>query len=137
MATHTDGPQKSVTAQEVDAWLLAAAERRAALHLKAAYPWHSHHLHEAFTDISALLLEAFEEVRVVSEQLREESQAARSTSIDLRDHYAQLLEQSVAAMERLAQFLPPAPEEVRQAESRMLEIFKNGRDEVLSKEDVQ
>ena len=137
MATHTDGPQKFVTAQEVDAWLLAAAEKHAAIHLKVAHPWIGPHLRETFTDMSVLFLEAFEEVRVVSEQLREESQAARSTSIALRDHYAQLLEQSVAAMERLAQFLPPAPEEVRQAESQMLEIFKNDRNEVLSREDVR
>ena len=135
MSTSSNGPQQSFTTQDVDVWLLAAAEKHAAIHLKAAHPRNEHGLHEAFTDMSVLLLEAFEEVRVVSEQLREESQAARSTSIALRDHYAQLLEQSVAAMERLAQFLPPAPEEVRQAESQMLEIFKHGRDEVLSRKD--
>jgi hypothetical protein len=80
--------------------------------------------------MSVLLLEAFEEVRVVSAQLREESQAARSRSIALRDHYAQLLDQSVAAMEHLGQFIPPPPEEIRQAESRILEIFRagNGRE---------
>jgi hypothetical protein len=78
--TDTDGPQKSFTAQEIDAWLLATAERHAAIHLKAAHPWNEHHLHEAFADMSVLFLEAFEEVRVVSEQLHEESQATRSKS---------------------------------------------------------
>ena len=119
MSTPFDGPQ--ITSQEVDTWLLATAERHTAIHLNAAPPWNSHHLHEAFADMSVLFLEAFEEVRVVSEQLREESQATRSRSITLQEHHAQLLEQSVAAMERLAQFIPPAPEEIREAESRMLE----------------
>jgi hypothetical protein len=127
MSTHANGPQKPVTAQEVDAWLLAAQEKRAALHVKAAGPWYSDQRQEAFTEMSDLLLQALEEVRVVSESLREEGQAVRSQTIALRDHYAQLLEQSTAAMERLAQFIPPSPEEVRQAESRMLEIFKNGQ----------
>jgi hypothetical protein len=58
-----------LTTQEVDAWLLAAAEKRAAIHSKAAHPWKSFHRQEAFTDMSELLLEAFEEVRVVSVSL--------------------------------------------------------------------
>jgi hypothetical protein len=69
--------------------------------------------------MSVLFLAAFEEVRVVSAQLREDSQTTRSRSIALREHDAQRLEQSMAAMERLAQFLPPPPEEIRQAESEM------------------
>jgi hypothetical protein len=126
MATHADGPQKPVTAQDVDAWLLAAQERRAALHVKAAGPCYSDQRQEAFTELSDLLLQALEEVRVVSESLRAEGQAIRSKTIALQDHSAQLLEQSTAAMERLAQFLPPPAEEICQAESRMLEIFKHG-----------
>ena len=78
--------------------------------------------------MSVLFLEAFEEVRVVSEQLREEGQATRSQSRSLRAHCAQLLEQSAVGMQRLAQFLPPPPEAIRQAESQMLEIFKHGRE---------
>jgi hypothetical protein len=126
MSTSSNNPEQSFTTQDVDVWLLAAAEKHAAIHLKAAYPGNGHALHEAFTDMSLLLLEAFEEVRVMSAQLREESQTARSRSIALRDHYAQLLGQSVAAMERLGQFIPPPPEEIRQAESQMLEMFREG-----------
>jgi hypothetical protein len=107
--------------------LLATAERHAAIHLKAAQPWQGQHLHEAFADMSVLFLEAFEEVRVVSEQVREESQATRSQSRTLQAHCAQLLAQSAAAMKRLAQFMPPPPEEIRQAESAMLDIFKQGQ----------
>src|SRR5215468_8340460 len=125
MSTPFDGPQ--ITSQEVDTWLLATAERHAAIHLNAAPPWNSHHLHEAFADMSVLFLEAFEEVRVVSEQVREESQATRSQSRTLQAHCAQLLAQSAAAMKRLAQLMPPPPEELRQAESAMLGIFKQGQ----------
>ena len=125
MSTPFDGPQ--ITSQEVDTWLLATAERHAAIHLNAAPPWNSHHLHEAFADMSVLFLEAFEEVRVMSEQLREDSQATRSQSRTLQARCAQLLEQSAASMQCLAQFLPPPPEEIRQAESEMLDIEDKGR----------
>jgi hypothetical protein len=54
MAPPSHGPQKSFTIQEIDAWLLAAAERRAALHIQAACPWNSDHSHEALPDMSAL-----------------------------------------------------------------------------------
>src|SRR5262247_3962708 len=116
MSTSSHSPQ--ITTPEIDAWLLAVAARHSAIHQKTAHAWHGHALHEAFTDMSILFLEAFEEVRVVSEHLREESQTARSRSIALRDHYAQLLEQSVVAMEHLGQFIPHPPEEIRQAESQ-------------------
>jgi hypothetical protein len=126
MSTSSNDPQQSFSPQDVDVWLLAAAEKHATIHLKAALPWNGHALHEAFTDMSVLVLEAFEEVRVMSAQLREESQAARSRSIALRDHYATLRNQGVAAMGRLEQFIPPPPEEIRQAESQMLEMFRAG-----------
>ena len=124
MTTPSKSPQ--ITTQEVNAWLLEVAEKHADIHIKAAHSWNGPHLHEAFVDMAVLFLDAFEEVRVVSMQLREDSQGARSRSIALREHYAQLLEQSLASMERLAQFIPPASEETRQAESQRLEILKNG-----------
>jgi hypothetical protein len=114
MSTSSHGPQ--ITTPEIDAWLLAVAARHATIHQKAAHAWHDYAFHEAF-----------EEVRVVSEQLREESQTARSRSIALRDHHAQLLEQGVAAVERLAQFIPPTPEETSQTESQMPEMFRAGQ----------
>ena len=115
-----------MTAQDMDAWLLATAERHAAIHGKAAQPGNGAHLLEAFADMSVLCLEACEEVRVVSEQLREARQATRSQSRALREHYAQLLARSAGGMKRLAQWLPLPPEALRQAESQMLEIFKHG-----------
>jgi len=122
MTSRPDGLQ--ITTQDVDTWVLATAERYAAIHLNAAHPCHGHPLQEAFVDMSVLFLEAFEEVRVVSAQLRQESQATRSQSRDLRAHHAQLLAQSTVAMKRLAQFLPPPPEAIREAESPILEMFR-------------
>ena len=120
------GPQRFPTVQEVDTWLLAAQERRAQLHFHAASPLESDERQEAFTAMSDLLLEAFEEVRVVSESTRERSQGVRGETVDLRTHAAQLMERGVTLMARLAQYTPPSPETIQDTESRMLEIFKNG-----------
>ena len=76
--------------------------------------------------MSALLQEAFEEVRVVSESTREWSQGVRGEAIELRTHAAQLMERGVTLMARLAQYAPPPPEEIREAESAMLQICKDG-----------
>jgi len=113
MSSSPNGPQKLVTSQELDAWLLAAQEQRAALHIAAAGPHDSDQRQEAFAAMSALLQQAFEKVRVVSDALREESHAVRGKTIALDEHYAQLLEHSTAAMERLAQLIPYIPAERR------------------------
>src|SRR5262245_24577096 len=120
------GPQRFPTVQEVDTWLLAAQERRAQLHCHAASPLESDECQAAFTAMSDLLLEAFEEVRVVSESTREWSQGVCGEAVDLRTHAAQLMERGVTLMARLAQYAPPSPEAVQEAEGRILEIFKNG-----------
>jgi hypothetical protein len=126
MSTLPHDPPRSPTVQEVDAWLLAAQERRAQLQCHAASPLESDERQEAFTAMSDLLLEAFEEVRVVSESTREWSQGVRGEAVDLRTHAAQLMERGVTLMARLAQYTPPSPEAIQEDESRMLEIFKNG-----------
>jgi len=115
MSVPSDGLQKSFTAQEVDAWLLAATEKHAELQRQ-----------EAFADISDLIREAFEEVRVISASLREGSQGVRGESAELRTHSARLRERSITLMERMAQFAPPSPEEVQKAEREFLECFQNG-----------
>src|SRR5215813_3475927 len=94
MSTLPDGRQKFFPSQEVDAWLRGAKEKRAELHLKAAGPWHSEQIHEAFADVFDLLQEAFEEVRVISASWREGSHVALSESADLQAHSARPMEQS-------------------------------------------
>src|SRR5262245_17239160 len=49
MSTSPNGPQHYVTPEDVDAWLLAAQERRARLDQQAALaPWHSDERQEVF-----------------------------------------------------------------------------------------
>src|SRR5262245_52342329 len=122
MSTPSPGPQ--LTRQDVEAWLQAAAERRAALHWKAASPWQSQDLHEVFTAMSALASDALEEVRVLSESTRERSHATCAQAQDLRAHTAQLLARGTALMDRMAQFAPPPPAAIQEAESRLLALFK-------------
>src|SRR5262245_37705390 len=124
MSSPPNNPKPSFTRYDIDAWLLAAAERRAALHCKAASPWPSHYLQDVVTEMSDLLGEALEEVRVVSAQSRVESQAVRAKGQALCERSAHLLAQSTAARERLEQFLPPPPEAIREAESPILEMFR-------------
>ena len=118
MSSSPNGPQKLVTSQALDAWLLAAQEQRAALHLTAAGPSQSDHRQEAFAAMSALLQQAFEQVRVVSDALRAESPAVRGKTIPLHEHYAQLLEHSTAAMERLGRLIPYMLAESHEVESQ-------------------
>jgi hypothetical protein len=124
MAVPSDGPSKALTPQEIDAWLCAAKEQCAALHIKPVGRWTSEQLHEAFAEISALLQEAFEEVRVASEALRETSQAVCAQAADLQAHSTKLMERGATVMARMPQFLPPSPEQVQQAERPLLEKFK-------------
>jgi len=85
MSTRPNGSQKAVTTEDIDAWLLAAYEQLARLHLHADVgSWCRDQRQEAFVLMSDLLMEALEEVRVVSESTRERSQTARSISTDLR-----------------------------------------------------
>jgi hypothetical protein len=60
---------------------------------------------------------SLEEVRIMSEAVREESQCVRRTSAALRAHAAGLMERGTTLVARMAQLTPSAPEEIRQAES--------------------
>jgi hypothetical protein len=74
--------------------------------------------------MSALLLESFEEVRVVSAQLREDSQGIRTKATHLRERSARLMERSSHEAACAPWFVPPPAEALHEAESRLLEIFK-------------
>jgi hypothetical protein len=123
MSTPAQESPQPLTAADVEQWMCMIDERRFHLYPKlVGTPAQV----EVFWEMADLLQEAIEEVRVISAQSREESQAIRAKGQALRDHSAQLLERSTAAMERCAPFTPPRPEAIRQAESQMLEIFKHG-----------
>jgi hypothetical protein len=127
MSSYSSDSQKPLTYQELDAWLLAVQEQLAKLHLQAASPHNSLTRQQAFMEMSGLLEEAFEEVRVVSAQLREDSQKTCAKAIDLQQRSARLLEKGMTARDRMAQFAPPASEALQEAESRLLDIFRNGK----------
>ena len=93
MSTPFYGPLRPYTAQDVNEWLLAIQQKHAELHSKAAGPWQSDQHLAVFAEMSTLLQEAFEEVRVISGQLRMESQAVRAKATDLQTHLAQLIAQ--------------------------------------------
>ena len=107
MATYPNGSPPSLTPQDIDAWLQAAAERRAALHLKAVSPWPSHYLNDVLTEISDLLQEALEKVRVMNAQSRVDSQAVRAREQALCERSAHLLARNAATMERFTPQTPP------------------------------
>jgi len=126
MSTPFHSSPKFCTAQDVNEWLLATQQKHAELHSKAAGLWQNDQRLAAFAEMSALLQEAFEEVRVISGQLRMESEAVRAKATDLQTYSAQLIAQGRQAAEQTAWFAPPPAEEVQKAESQMLEIFKHG-----------
>src|SRR4029450_8844488 len=115
MATHPKGSQQSLTPQDIDAWLQAATARHAALYRKAASPWPSHYLHDVVTEMSDLLQEGLEKIRVMSAQSRVESQAVRARGHALCERSAHLLARNAAPMECFTPFTPPPPEAIRQA----------------------
>ena len=78
MATPPDDPPVRLTAAAVDAWLTAAQARAQALRAQVQEPLYNTQRDQAVQAIVVLVQEALEEVRVVSESLREESQATRS-----------------------------------------------------------
>jgi hypothetical protein len=130
MATHPNGSHQSLTPQDIDAWLHAATERYAALHRQAASPWPSSYLHDVLTEMSDLFQKSLEELRMVSQSLQERSLAVQETSGDLSSRSTRLRERSEVLMERMKKFTPPPPEAIREAESRVLELFRkeNGRE---------
>src|SRR5262245_40730887 len=77
MAPPPDGPNTSLTSHDLAPWLLPARQHSPHFHLTATDPWISSERYAAFAQMADLLLEAFEEIRVVSAQLREDSAALR------------------------------------------------------------
>ena len=123
MSALSHDPQQSITPERVQAWLSVAKKKRLELHLLAAEPSNSRQRYEAFMNMSDLLQEAFEEVRVISASLREGSQVVREQAVDLRGYATQLLDQCAKSMEQMSQFVP-RPEEVQKTDSRLLDICK-------------
>jgi vancomycin resistance protein YoaR len=83
-------PEQPITAKQVEAWLHTAQRKRLALHVQAMAPWNSLSRQQAFMEMSDLLQETLEEVRMISTTLREDSQALRTRTAAVRVNAAQL-----------------------------------------------
>jgi len=90
MSTLPKEPEPPTTAEQIEAWLHTTQSKRLALHVQDTAAWNSLPRQQAFMEMSALLQEALEEVRVMSTTLREESQALRVHTAEVREHAAQL-----------------------------------------------
>src|SRR5262249_5778126 len=90
MSTLPKEPEQPITAEQVKAWLHTIQRKCLALHVQATAPWNSLPQQQAFMEMSNLLQEALEEVRVISTMLREDSQALRAHTAGVWEHAAQL-----------------------------------------------
>src|SRR5207247_11443088 len=78
------GRQKPMTAKQVEEWMNTINRKRLDLTLHALEPLYNTRRELAIVEMSHLLQEAIEEVRVVSASLREQSQAILDHSSEVR-----------------------------------------------------
>ena len=123
MSTPLTGLQPSFTLPEIQAWIETTNRRRDDLYLLAAEPLYNTRREWALREMSQLLAEAIEEVRVISASLQDDSQALRSRAATLRHHSHALIERGRSTSECLPQCVP-SPQEVHEAERRVLDMFR-------------
>src|SRR5262249_51660570 len=123
MSTPLDGPQPSFPLPEIQTWIDTTKRKRYDLHLLAADPLYNSRHEWAFQEMSKLLAEAIEEVRVISASLQADSTALRSHATALRHHSTTLIERSIKASAQLGQCVPQS-QEISEAERRMLDMFR-------------
>lgn len=100
MPPPSTGSQKPVTAEQVEEWLQAIHRKCLELSLHAMEPLYNTRRELAIMEMSHLLQEAIEEVRVVSASLREQSQAIRDHSSAVRAYSQHLEKQSKLHQEK-------------------------------------
>jgi len=99
MSTPTNGLQPSFTLPEIQAWIETTNRRRDDLYLLAAEPLYNTRREWALREMSTLLAEAIEEVRVMSASLQTDGQALRSHATALRQHSTELIERGRRSQE--------------------------------------
>jgi hypothetical protein len=118
---------ESVTAEQIAAWLVSAERQRLDLDRLLTEPLYNTFRDQALMQMSALLAEAIEEVRVLSATLQEDSQVLRARAQRLREQSTALGKRSLRAQQQGCQG-GPSPEEIRDAEQPMRDMFKpNGK----------
>jgi len=123
MSTPPTDLQPSFTLPEIQAWLETTNRKRDDWYLLAAEPLYNTRRAWALREMSQLLAEAIEEVRVISASLQDDSQALRSRAATLRHHSHALIERGRSTSECLPQCVP-SPQEVHEAERRVLDMFR-------------
>jgi len=104
-----------MTVEQLEQWIIVTSRKRCDVHVLATEPWQSPARQAAFTQMSELLQDAIEEVRLISASLREGSQCIRDRSTELCEHSARLLERSTRLTEQISQCVP-SHQEIHDAE---------------------
>ena len=107
MSTPPNDSQQSFTSQDIDAWLLTAQERCAALHMKAATSYNSIKHHEAFAGMSALLQQALEKVHMLNTHIRKMMPTACDRATAVQRHVTPITEASRKWGERRDGYILP------------------------------
>jgi len=94
MALPSNGPQQPCTVTQKQDWVSAPKRKHLELPLLAAEPLYNTRREWAFMEMSKLLVEAIEEVRVRNAELREESQQLRARLAELQEESTRLQERS-------------------------------------------
>src|SRR5205809_5597257 len=121
MPTPSKGTRTSCTIPDIQEWKDTTKRKGIALHLLAAEPLYNTRREWAFLEMSTLLHEAIEEVRVLSASLQEHSTALHARVTGLRERSTALLDRGTRARERMAPCASPPPEEVQTAERQQAE----------------
>jgi hypothetical protein len=130
MSTPPNDSQQSFTSQDIDAWLLTAQERCAALHIQAATSYNGIKHHEAFAGMSALLQQALEKVHMLNTHIRKMMPTACDRATAVQRPVTPITAESRQWRER-RDGSPPSPEEIQKAESRLLEMFRGGHRQAM------
>jgi hypothetical protein len=106
---NNDSPRTPLTPAQLDEWLYITIGKHADLYRQVLEPANAGERDAAFLEMSQLLEDAIEEVRVISVQLREESQEARLRATETVAESTRLLAECASSRE-----------------SRILRIFHDG-----------
>jgi hypothetical protein len=117
MPPPSSGPQKPIIAEQVEEWLQAIHRKCLELSLHALEPLYNTRRELAVMEMSHLLQEAIEEVRVVSASLRDQSQAIRDYGSEVCAYSQQLKKQSKRHQEK--QSIAQCAEHAKSLEERV------------------
>jgi hypothetical protein len=124
VSTTPDNLQQPFTLPEIQAWIDATKKKRDDLHLLTTDPLYNSRREWAFLEMSTLLAEAIEEVRIIGVSLQEDSTALRSHATALRQRSTALIERRRSTSDHLGHF-NPSHQEIPEAERRMLDISES------------